>query len=83
MNDVMKIVILRDQEDSEIVDLLLVMNYDEKFDGVAEQAALKYYTPDFSGAAACESVALTDYIVKSAAEVGYFCAVAPWTRIDV
>lgn len=83
MGNVMKIIVLRDREDGDIVDLLLVTNYDEKFDGIAEQTVLKYYTPDSNGFAACESIVLTDYIIKSIAEAGYFCAVAPRTHIDV
>jgi len=42
----MKIVVLRNQKDDGIVDLLLVMNYDEKFDAIAEQVVTKYHTPD-------------------------------------
>ena len=83
MSDVMKMIVLREQENGDMVDLLMVMNYDEKFDAIAEQVAVNYYSPDLSGAAACESIALTDYIIKNLAEAGYFCAVAPWTRIDV
>ena len=83
MGDVMKIVVLRDRAEGNIDDLLLVMNYDEKFDGIAEQVALKYYTPDSDGFAACESIALSDYLITGVAEAGYFCAVVPWTCIDV
>lgn len=83
MGDVMKIVVLRDREEGNIDDLLLVMNYDEKFDGIAEQVALKYYTPDADGFATCESIAFSDYLIAGVAEAGYFCAVVPWTRIDV
>lgn len=83
MNDVMKIVILRNQDSGDTVDLLLVMNYDESFDAVARRAIGKYYTPDGIGARACDSIDLTEFVIDKAAEAGYSCAVAPWTRIDV
>ena len=83
MGDVTQIVVIHDREKGGIDSILMVMNYDEKFEGIAEQVALKYYTPDSDGFAACESIALSDYLIDGVAEAGYCCTVAPWMHIDI
>lgn len=81
MADVMKIVVVQDREDNIVDGVLLVMNYDERFDGIADKATETYYEADADGAAPCESIALTDHIVRVAETHGYIVSGAPWTLI--
>ena len=81
--DAMKIVVLRDVELGSVDNVLLVGNYDEKFDDVAATVAGKYRTPDEGGFAACESVAFSDFFIERLGEFGYNCCPVAYTWVDV